>query len=142
MIAVVTGGRSHQVSVAQRQAFFFLLERYSITTVRHGGAVGVDSYVARVLHAHAGITVEEWLPNYNAFEADKKRAAPTIRNGAMLAGQPWKGVIPPRVYDRVQADMLIAFPGQWGTLNCMRQAYAKKIPIYEVVKYVQQGVVA
>lgn len=108
---VVCGGRNFR-----DEAFVFavlqkLHDKYHFATLVHGDCRGVDKFAA-----HWGAE----FVSVKAMPADWKKhgtGAGSIRNAAMLALGP---------------DLVVAFEGGAGTANCVRQAKALGIPVFEV----------
>lgn len=115
MIAVVTGGRCHVVTASEAADFSQSLTEHGITTVREGGARGVDAWVSTFCRAFPEIKVETWL----ALWKSHGKAAGCIRNVNMLVG-------PPR------ADIVFAFPGGRGTAHCVSAARRRWIRVVEI----------
>jgi len=108
---IVTGGRAY----ADRARVFAVLDAIHAETpialLRHGCATGAD--------ALAQAWAEEHVPQ-SYWPADWKKhgnAAGPIRNQAMVdAG----------------ADLVVAFPGGRGTVDCVRRARKAGIPVKEI----------
>jgi hypothetical protein len=118
MILVVTGGRDYK----DRDLVFTVLDRVHketpITMLIHG-ACGWDRDKRMVAMTGADRWADEWANERGVgfrrvaarWSALGGQAGP-IRNGEMLAMGP---------------DMVLAFPGQAGTWNCIRQARGRGI---------------
>lgn len=94
-----------------------LLISLKATALGHGNAIGTDRYVASMIKWEfgSGITI---LPCPVDVTLDGPYpAAPCRRNGRML--------------DTHNPIALAAFPGGTGTLDCMRKARTRDIPIYQ-----------
>lgn len=113
MIVVVTGGRAY----GNRRRLYAVLDglhaAYPVAKLGHGAAYGAD-----VLAAHW--CRERGVP-CRAFQAAWEtlgRAAGHARNGEMLA--------------LMRPDLVVAFPGSYGTKDCVRQAEGMGIFVFEV----------
>lgn len=82
-------------------------------TLVHGGCRGADDLCARVAYFNYGAETEAYYADWKRYG----RAAGPKRNRQMLES----GI-----------DMLIAFPGGKGTLNCVMTAKSLGIPVMEV----------
>lgn len=127
MIVAVTGGRDLVVTRAIAEAWErAITELWTAAgqpldiTIRHGGCpTGLDAWIAGWCVANS-VPVEEWPADW----ARHGRAAGPIRNREMLRG---------RHNDNRVADVLVTFPGNRGTHDCMRAAVQYKIPIRPIV---------
>lgn len=123
IVVDITGGRYDfeknplRPSREQILALFSLLASLKATALGHGNAIGTDRYVASMVKREFGskITI---LPCPVDISLDGPYpAAPCRRNGRML--------------DTHKPIALAAFPGNIGTLDCIRKARARNIPIYQ-----------
>jgi len=121
MRVIVTGGRDFDDWVCMFRVLDLLLGNCAAPTLVHGSAPGADAIAdqwARERNASAGC-VQGWC-GIERFPADwKKRgkAAGPIRNSEMVAAG---------------ADMVIAFPGDRGTADCVSKAKTAGILVLEV----------
>ncbi|MBW3560054.1 MAG: DUF2493 domain-containing protein, partial [Proteobacteria bacterium] len=81
--------------------------------LHQGGASGIDTW-ARHWAGDRGIPVATWDANWAFY----KRAAGPKRNGWML--------------DIARPDVVLAFPGNDGTADCVRQAHARALVVVKV----------
>lgn len=88
------------------------VSHYAQVTLAHGGAVGVDQYIAGIAR-RLGMIVVPYRPNVKLD--GPYPGAPCVRNGRML--------------DASGASALIAFEGETGTADCVRRAIAKGIEV-------------
>lgn len=107
----ITGGRDHQVTSAELQAFWFCFQRLGATGLLHGDARGVDRAVA-VYARRRGIPTEAMPANW---ELHGKAAGP-IRNQALVQA----------------CSALIAFPGGVGTANAVTSARRFGRPVHRI----------
>jgi hypothetical protein len=121
-IVAITGGRWHTPTPAELVAFVKWLRFTQIRTLVHGDcwgelsvARGVDAIVSRYVAFETDIRVEPWPALWGRFGDP---AGPR-RNGMMLVGdrRDWGGEDLKR-----PVHMLIAWPGNSGTANCVKQA--------------------
>jgi hypothetical protein len=121
-IVAITGGRWHTPTQAELVAFVKWIRFNEIRTLVHGGcweelsvARGVDAIVSRFVTCETDIRVESWPALWNRFGDP---AGPR-RNGLMLVGdrRDWGGEDLKR-----PVHMLIAWPGNRGTADCVKQA--------------------
>lgn len=114
MIVAVTGGRDFD----DREFIHFILDGLHhsnrITTLRNGGASGVD-LIAYGWARSRQVPVQTFNPDWEQFG---KRAGPD-RNRRMLAAEPLCGGV-------------VAFPGGRGTADCVRQARRLGFPVFDV----------
>lgn len=115
---VITGGREHKVTPEEMMTFFRLFTEHGGTELHHGDARGVDRSIAAEARAR-GITVIDHPVSKSEWEEHGKIAG-FIRNTRMLSTPGVK--------------LLIAFPGDNGTRNCVQRAKAMKIKVVYVVK--------
>jgi hypothetical protein len=90
-------------------------ERGGIAVIIQGGARGADEH-ARTWAKDRGIPVETYAADWKQYG----RAAGPIRNGVMLAES--------------RPDGVVAFPGGSGTADCVRQAKALGLKVWEPFK--------
>lgn len=111
-IAVITGGRDYHPTPGDLAELGRVLEDRDIEVVRTGGARGVDT----VVNAHVRDTWEResWPADWDAHG---KSAGPK-RNAAMLSTP---GV-----------RLVVAFKGNSGTLDCIRQAKRRGIDVHVI----------
>lgn len=110
MKTIISGGRDYYFTDSDRQYLDDLHARHPITEVVSGGSHGAD-WEGEVWANAKGIPV-------NVFAGDwsKGKAAGPIRNGQMAE----------------YADMLVAFPGDKGTANMVKQAKERGLIVWEV----------
>ena len=108
---LVCGGRCYK----DIKRVFFVLDRVNeqrrISAVIHGGATGADTYAGEWARVN-GIPVEEYKPKYDQYPA---RIAPKKRNQEML--------------DIGAPQLVIAFPGGYGTKDMIDRAFAANIGV-------------
>lgn len=110
MRIIVTGGRRYN----DRATFAQVMEEYAdqTPTIVHGGMSGADMW-GFLWAREKGFPQETFRADWDAHG----RAAGPIRNQEMVdAG----------------ADLVIAFPGERGTADCVRRAEAAGIPVRRV----------
>lgn len=115
MKASVTGGRDYHLSANDIEWLAITLKEKDVAILIHGDCRGVDREAAAVARA-IGIDPD---PHPAKWKEIGKRSAGPIRNQEMIN----------------IADLLIAFPGEEGTADCIAKAQKKGIPIiyrYEV----------
>ncbi|QOR55749.1 MAG: hypothetical protein YHS30scaffold667_45 [Phage 65_10] len=106
MRALVCGGRTFSDAAALDRALGLL----PITLLIHGGAPGADRLAGDWAHAH-GVPYRVYFAEWNKHG----RSAGGLRNTRMLVeGKP---------------DVVVAFPGGYGTANMVRQARAAGVPV-------------
>jgi len=117
----ITGGRKHRVSPDELSAFLDIVHElmeatgitdYAEIALAHGGAAGVDRYIAGIAR-QCGMVPVSYRPD-TALDGPYP-GAPKVRNGRML--------------NDAQPVALIAFPGETGTADCVRRAIAKGIEV-------------
>lgn len=118
MRAIVCGGRRYGVKDEAARLFMFrtlagLHERHHFTTIIEGGAPGADASAATFGKMN-GIPVVTFKADWDAHGP----AAGPIRNREMLL--------------RGKPDMVIAFPGDAGTADMVRQAKDAGVPVSEI----------
>lgn len=113
MVVVVTGGRAY----SNRDRLYGVLDRlhaaYPIDELGQGNAYGADMLAQHWCRANGVPCV--------GFQAEWGRvglSAGRIRNRAML--------------ETMRPDLVVAFPGHVGTENCVTQAEARGIFVYEI----------
>lgn len=114
MIIAVTGGRAYGFTPAEYDDLRHFLTTEEVSEFRHGGADGAD-WCAAVAAKRASVHVVA----FRVTPADWKKlgkAAGPIRNGRMLR-------------EGTGVDLLIAYPGNDGTKDCIRQANGRKIEV-------------
>jgi hypothetical protein len=111
---VVCGGRVNRAGWSALCVVLSGIQREhgGIAAIIQGGARGVDED-ARAWGQHHGIPVETYPADWQTHG----RAAGPIRNGVMLAES--------------RPDAVLAFPGGPGTADCVRQARALGLPVWE-----------
>jgi len=102
---LVTGGRKYQRWTTVYGVLDEHHKRFPIRLLVQGGATGVDRF-GREWAAHNGIPWKSEKPKYRRYG----RGAPTVRNQEML--------------DKYKPRLVVAFPGNRGTLDMTRKAYA------------------
>ena len=110
LFVVVTGSRHLEDKALVYTTLSRIHEQFNIKCLAHGGATGADA----LAHAWAwekGIQPARFDANWTKF---KKGGGPK-RNAAML--------------DVVRPNLVIAFPGNAGTADCVTAAKERKIPI-------------
>jgi hypothetical protein len=108
---VVTGGRDHNPSREELNAFWAIFDRIDATELHHGNARGVDLGVAgEVRRSRPEVPV---IPHPADWDTHGKAAGP-IRNQAML----------------LTGLALIAFPGGRGTEHCKAAAARMGRPVF------------
>lgn len=141
MIAVITGGRDHWLTLAELERLESVIAERGVRVLRDGWARGVDKTVAGYLRARGArvldlakprprgtgdaLVVEPWPADWTTHG---RRAGP-LRNRAMLDGLPadLAGYTPlPR------ADLLVAFHGGDGTRGCREAAAERGIEIVAI----------
>lgn len=109
----ITGGRGHQVTPAELQAFWFCFDRLGGDALLHGDARGVDRDVAAAARRKRPALV---ITTYPAnWQLHGKGAGP-IRNLTMVTA----------------CRFLIAFPGGRGTENAVETAQRLGRPVHLV----------
>lgn len=117
----ITGGRKHLVTPDELSGFLDHVHEimdaagifhYGQVTLAHGGAAGVDRYIAGIAR-RLGMVPVRYRPD---VEIDGPYpGAPCVRNGRMLEAS--------------GATALIAFEGETGTADCTRKAAGKGIEV-------------
>lgn len=107
---LVTGGRDHTPSAAEREWFLEQLRQLKPTELRHGDAAGVDRACAELA---ATVLPASSIRAYPADWRGHGLAAGPIRNGQMLEG----------------ADLPLVFPGGRGTVNALVHARKRKVRV-------------
>lgn len=111
MIIAVTGGREFR----DRELVDWMLSKYKVSVIVHGGCRGLDTIVAQWASDH-GIPTLEFKPDWETHGA----IAGPIRNRKMLLeGKP---------------NLLIRFTGGSGTANCANFAKQLGIPVVNARK--------
>lgn len=118
MKIAITGGRDHKVTTEELSTFFRLFAEHGGTELHHGDARGVDRIVAAEARAR-GIIVIDHPVSKSEWDQHGKIAG-FIRNTRMLSTPGVK--------------LLIAFPGDNGTRNCVQRARAMKIKTIHISK--------
>lgn len=95
--------RDRSLVYAERKLIIDVLDEYNISKISVGDCSGADFYV-RQYARERGIPIRVFRAKWNDYGA----AAGPMRNGAMLL--------------ETMPDLTIAFPGNAGTLDCVRQA--------------------
>jgi len=135
MILAITGGRFDangkplNPPADQRRRFLYLLTNIRPTVLRHGNAVGTDTYIAAYVD-----WMQSFLPHSDELYKTLKdlviipfpvspedghgKGAPNRRNCRMLD-------TPPPV------QVLVAFPGGSGTAHCVRAAIKRGIEVWQ-----------
>lgn len=113
-VAIVCGGRDVTPTLAELVELHEILEANDITTVRTGGAKGVDDAVHEFIQ---GIWERQRMPA--DWKAHGRYAGPK-RNQAMI--------------DAGDVVLVIAWPGGRGTENMRSLAQRARIPIHEIGK--------
>jgi len=109
---LVCGGRDYS-DYATLSAFLDGYARdHQVVKLVHGAASGADKLAGRWARER-GIPVREFPADWVMYG----KAAGPIRNRRML--------------DEGRADVVIAFPGGWGTADMIRQAADRGIPIID-----------
>jgi hypothetical protein len=114
MIMTVTGGREFHDGAYVEYVLDGMHRAEMVTTLRHGGALGVDSLAGEWARRRGVPTQVFWA----RWEQEGRRAGPN-RNARMLDARP-------------STAGLIAFPGGRGTDNCVLQARKRRIPVFDV----------
>lgn len=109
MTVIVTGGREY----TDRDKVFTELKKLNPALIIEGGAKGAD----RLARRYAIASKTPWK-TYDADWTTYGKLAGGIRNGQMLKDWP----------DAV----VLAFPGNIGTANCVRQAKTRKMTVIKV----------
>ena len=105
---LVCGGRDY----SDAQKVLEVLSELKGVTIVHGAARGADSIAANIAH-RLGLEVEAHPADWLRYG----KSAGAIRNQEMLDS----GV-----------QMVIAFPGGWGTADMVRRARMAKVPVTEI----------
>jgi hypothetical protein len=112
MRVLVCGGRNYGVSLGERECLYGALDQAAPTVVIEGGAQGADAR-AREWARHRRVPNETFTAEWGKYG---KRAGP-IRNQKMLdAGKP---------------DLVLAFPGGYGTADMVAKAKAAGVRVVE-----------
>lgn len=117
-VAVVTGGRDYSPELCELEQLVSLAQGRGVTTVRCGGARGVDSIVEGYLRARGLFEVERWDADWKVH----RTSAGPKRNRWMLDGHHKTGPRPP-------ASVLFRFEGGKGTDDCTSAAFDRGLPI-------------
>lgn len=112
---LVCGGRHYDDWSLVRRTLNRLHEEQPFRLVITGAAGGADG-LARSWAFSRQITVAEFPANWRGLG---KKAGP-LRNGEMI--------------ELMKPDVIIAFPGGNGTINCIQQAKNAGVPVIEVGK--------
>ena len=107
-IILVCGGRDYN----DRQRIKQVLEGLDFQAILHGGYEGADTLAGQYARSH-GIMEIRVDANWDFY---KKSAGP-IRNKWMIGLKP---------------DLVVAFPGGWGTDNMMKTAIDNSIEVMEI----------
>lgn len=129
-IAVVTGGRMHQVTKKEESKFEHILHDFKIEMIFNGGG-GAGARWARTWCENNGFPYATIPAPWHTHD---KKAGP-IRNGWMVRLAADAGARPDNEvgYDRtIQESICIAFPGDSGTEDCIRQAREAGLEVVEV----------
>ena len=110
MKVIVTGGRYYK----NRERVFSYLSALEADTVIAGDATGADLLALE----WAMVNRKNWI-KYEADWAKFDRAAGPIRNAKMIE-------------EHRDANLVLAFPGGRGTMNCVATAVKAGIVIFEV----------
>lgn len=118
LAVIVTGGRGY----LDVDTLIDALESLDVAVLIHGGADGAD-FLAGTWARHSNVRAVV----FRAAWREHGRAAGPIRNGRMIAETvatiaPAYGATP----------VVVAFPGGRGTADCVRQAKAAGVPVWEV----------
>lgn len=123
MILAITGGRyipnTRRVlhpTFYQLESFLALLDRLSATHLLHGAAIGTDQDVAAYIARYAASIVIVPFPVDTSIDGPWPRAG-NHRNRRMLIDG--------------RAHTLTAFPGGSGTRNCVSEALAMGLVVWE-----------
>ena len=120
----ITGARRHRVTPDELSAFLDIVHElmeatgivdYAQVTLAHGGAAGVDRYIAGIAR-QCGMVPVPYRPDL-ALDGPYP-GAPCVRNGRML--------------DEARPMVPIAFPGETGTADCVSRAKRKEITVREI----------
>lgn len=109
MIIAVTGGRHYGDMTHVYKTLDYMREKYGPFLLHHGDATGADA----LAHQWAVERGYKW----KQFDADWNRfgfGAGPIRNAKMITG----------------TDLLVAFPGNRGTKNAIKNADKQGIEVY------------
>lgn len=108
LTVVVTGGRDYTDAAMVNKTLDRLHAAHGVTLLVEGGATGADSLARAWAKAHK-------IP-FKTVKADWDKLGPKagpVRNGQML--------------ERYKPDIVVAFPGNAGTADCVSQARMKDI---------------
>ena len=113
MTIVVTGGRAYSDRARVNDVLDRLHHVNPITLLAEGRAFGADMLAAQWARV-AGVGCRGFQAEWGRHGKD----AGPIRNRQML--------------EAVMPDLVVAFPGKYGTRNCVQQAEAMGLFVYEV----------
>jgi hypothetical protein len=120
MRVLICGGRNFDERKRMRDYLFSFHEKTPITAVIHGGASGADRLGGEWAR-HNGIAEVRVDANWTRYG---KRAGP-VRNGWMI--------------QHCFPELVIAFPGGYGTRNMIEQATAVGIPVIDLMSKVENA---
>ena len=106
MRIAITGGRDY----TDQERLYAVLDALSPTEVAHGGAQGADTLASRWA-GERGRRCRVYEARLGSFG---RRWAGSIRNGFML--------------DDFRPELLVVFPGDRGTRDCIGKAQEREIP--------------
>jgi len=110
---LVTGGRKFKKRSILYLALDELLLQHKEVEIIHGGATGADTLAGEWAYSR-NMPVRIYLADWDSYG----RAAGPIRNKEMLEdGKP---------------DLVVAFPGGFGTNNMVEQALNAKVPVQKI----------
>ena len=112
---VVTGGRTYSEAARVAEVLGTVLARAGSMRLLHGDATGADQ-LAKAWAAENQVEAVPFPVLLNEWRCYGKAAGP-IRNARMVAQRP---------------DLVVAFPGNDGTADCVAQARAAGIPVLVV----------
>lgn len=102
---VVTGGREYR----DKAALWAVLDAVAPTLLVHGGGRGADTLAGEWAQARGVPCICE-LPNW--------------KQG--LLGGFWRNI---RMLDKYRPNLVVAAPGEGGTMHCVRHAHLRNIPV-------------
>jgi len=114
MRVIIAGGRDYVLTESDRTFLDALHKAIKIEEVVSGGAPGADRG-GELWAKSRGLRTTVFKANW---ETDGKKAGP-LRNQKMVN----------------YADMLVAFPGNRGTQDCITRAMAKGLQVFEPMPY-------
>lgn len=122
-VAAITGSRDLRPDLLACVEAVRLARRHKAVEVWHGDCRGTDRGVALTLERHTSMPTRAFPAPWGLLGSS---AGPT-RNANMLDGWQWDGTMWVPVDGTVV--VLIAFPGNRGTRDCMRAAKKRDIPV-------------